>query len=166
MVSFLSPLMALGCSKKQPAPQEIAPLAAKPAPEPLPVVGMDDPFARLTGESVKSLKAGYKAMHAKDYDSARAAFASVVTAFPDHTVARMQELKAAALGGHAAEVPALWKDLLARDFVAVAGGLDKPKDLAGRRACVADAGPYSPAGGRQSARSSAPGRRMCAYQRM
>ena len=130
VVSFLSPLMALGCSKKQPPPQEIAPLTAKPAPEPLPVVGMDDPFARLTVEGVKSLKAGYKAMRAKDYDSARAAFASVVTAFPDYTVARMQELKAAALGGHAADVPALWKDLLERDFVAAAGSLDKPKELA------------------------------------
>ena len=101
---------------------------------PPPVVGMDDPFARMTGDAAKSLKAGYKAMQAKKYDEARAAFAAVVSAAPDYSPARMQEMKAAALGGHAADVPALWKDLLARDFVAFAGRLDKPKELAPLRA--------------------------------
>ena len=49
---------------------------------PPPVVGMDDPFARLNGDAAKSLKAGYKAMQAKKYDEARAAFAAVVSAAP------------------------------------------------------------------------------------
>jgi hypothetical protein len=132
--SFLSALAAATCAKKQPPAPEIAAPAAKPAPEPLPVVGMEDPFVRLSGDGVKSLKAAYKAMRAKDYDGARVAFAAVVTADPDDTAARMQEVKAAALGGHTADVPALWKELLARDFVAFAGRLDRPKELAPLRA--------------------------------
>ncbi len=46
----------------------------------------------------------------------------------------MQEIKAATLGGQVTDVPALWKELLARDFVAFAGRLDKPKELAPLRA--------------------------------
>ncbi|HLK89539.1 MAG TPA: hypothetical protein VKZ18_06580 [Polyangia bacterium] len=128
--------LALGaCSKKAAPPPAPAPAPAVRAPaEPLPPVGMADPFARLTGDGVKSLNAGYKAMRAKDYDAARTAFAAVVAAFPDYSPARMQELKAAALGGHTADVPALWKELLARDFVASVGRLDKPKELAPLRA--------------------------------
>ena len=134
VVSSLS--LSLGaCIKKAPPPP--APAAApapQPPAEPLPPMGMTDPFARLTGDAAKSLKAGYKAMRAKDYDAARAAFAAVVSAFPDYSPARLQELKAAALGGHTADVPALWKELLVRDDVAFAGRLDKPKELAPLRA--------------------------------
>jgi hypothetical protein len=91
---------------------------------------MEDPFARLAGDAAKSLKAGYKAMQAKKYDEARTAFAAVVSAAPDYSPARMQEIKAAALSGHAADVPPLWKDLLAHDFVGYVGRLDKPRELA------------------------------------
>jgi hypothetical protein len=111
-----------------------APAAAKIDAGPPPVVGMEDPFVRLASDTTKSLNAGYKAMSAKKYDDARTAFAAVVAAHPDYTPARFQEVKAAALGGHAADVPALWRELLARDFVAYAGRLDKAKDLAPLRA--------------------------------
>jgi hypothetical protein len=124
---------AAGCNKKQPAPPpETKPVAAPTidAGPPPSVIGMEDPFARLTGEASKSLKAGYKAMQGKRYDEARAAFAAVVAALPDYSPARLQEVKAAALGGHAADVPLLWRDLLARDYVAYAGRLDKPRELA------------------------------------
>jgi hypothetical protein len=125
--------VATGC-KKEPAPPP-APAAATAAPAvnagpPPSVIGMEDPFVRLTGEAAKSLKAGYKAVQAKKYDDARTAFAAVVSAVPDYSPARFQELKAAALGGHAADVPGLWKELLGRDFVAFAGRLDKPRELA------------------------------------
>jgi hypothetical protein len=135
-LSFSCIVLAAGvpaaCSKKQaPPPAPSAPIAAPQidagAP---PVVGMEDPFARLTGDAAKSLKAGYKAMQAKKYDEARTAFAAVVAALPDHSPARFQEIKAAALSGHAADIPELWKALLARDYVAYAGRLDKPKELA------------------------------------
>ena len=129
--------VAAGCSKKQAAaPAHDAGVAAavKVDAGPPPVVGMDDPFVRLNGDAAKSLKAGYKAMQAKKYDDARAAFAAVVSAAPDYSPARMQEIKAATLGGHVTDVPALWKELLARDFVAFAGRLDKPKELAPLRA--------------------------------
>lgn len=136
MVSCLVLAVAAGCSKKQAARAHDSGAAAavKVDAGPPPVVGMDDPFARLTGDAAKSLKAGYKAMQAKKYDEARAAFAAVVSAAPDNSPARMQEIKAATLGGHVTDVPALWKDLLARDFVAFAGRLDKPKELAPLRA--------------------------------
>ena len=129
--------VAAGCSKKQaaaPAQDSGAAAAVKVDAGPPPVVGMDDPFARINGDAAKSLKAGYKAMQGKKYDEARAAFAAVVSAAPDNSPARMQEIKAATLGGHVADVPALWKELLARDFVAFAGRLDKPKELAPLRA--------------------------------
>ena len=129
--------VATTCSKKQaaaPAQDSGAAAAVKVDAGPPPVVGMDDPFARINGDAAKSLKAGYKAMQAKKYDEARAAFAAVVSAAPDYSPARMQEIKAATLGGHVTDVPALWKDLLARDFVAFAGRLDKPKELAPLRA--------------------------------
>src|SRR5262245_53681302 len=140
MVSCLSLLVIGGCSKKQQAaaPAAVdggaAAVAAKVDAGPPPVVGAEDPFVRLTGDAAKSLKAGYKAMQAKKYDEARTAFAAVVSAVPDYSPARMQEVKAAALAGHTADVPGLWKELLARDFVAFAGRLDKPKDLAPLRA--------------------------------
>jgi hypothetical protein len=131
-------LSGLGCKKPAAtAPADSmagAPAAAKVDTGPPPIVGMEDPFVRLTGDSAKSLNAGYKAMSAKKYDEARTAFAAVVAAHPDYAPGRFQEVKAAALGGHAADVPALWRELLARDFVAYTGRLDKPKDLAPLRA--------------------------------
>src|SRR5262245_30410122 len=122
---------AAACNKKEAAPPPAPAPVAKDKIDagPPPIVGMEDPFARLTGDAAKSLKAGYKAMQAKKYDEARTAFAAVVTSVPDYTPARMQEIKAAALSGHTADVPPLWKELLARDFVGYAGRLDKPKEL-------------------------------------
>jgi hypothetical protein len=139
MVSCLSLSLLAGCSKKQataPAATDGgAPLGSvKVDAGPPPIVGAEDPFARLTAEAAKSLKAGYKAQQAKKYDEARAAFAAVVAAAPDYAPGRMQEIRAAILGGHASDVPDLWRELLARDFVAYVGRLDKPKDLAPLRA--------------------------------
>jgi hypothetical protein len=140
LVAIASLLFSNGSGCKKPvatAPAD-SPPGAPAAPEidagPPPVVGMEDPFVRLTGDSSKSLNAGHKAMSAKKYDDARAAFAAVVAAHPDYTPGRFQELKAATLSGHVADAPALWRELLARDFVAYAGRLDKPKDLAPLRA--------------------------------
>lgn len=131
-------LLAAGLGCKKPPATAVADagavVAVKVDAGPPPVVGMEDPFARLTSETTKSLNAGYKAMSAKRFDDARTAFAAVVTAHPDYAPARFQEVKAAALGGHAADVPALWRELLARDFVAHVGRLDKPKELAPLRA--------------------------------
>jgi hypothetical protein len=129
--------VAAGCTKKQAAPAQesgVTAASVKVDAGPTPAVGMDDPFVRLNGDAAKSLKAGQKAMQGKRYDEARAAFAAVVSAAPDYSPARMQEVKAATLGGHVTDVPALWKDLLARDFVAFVGRLDKPKELAPLRA--------------------------------
>jgi hypothetical protein len=117
-------------SLPEPAP---APVAA-PAPPPPVAIGMQDPFARMNRKSYRTLKAGWRALGKQRFDEARTAFHTVVLAQPDHTDARFLELKAAALAGDFAAVPALWRDLLARDFVTFARRLDSAQELAPLRA--------------------------------
>jgi hypothetical protein len=130
--------LGAGCKRGAPpaAPAPDAHAAGPPASAALPArpAGMEDPFARMTADSVKALNTGYAALRAHKPDDARAAFASVVAALPDHTAARFQQLRASALAGQLAEAPELWAELLARDFVAYAGKLDKAKDMAALRA--------------------------------
>jgi len=138
LVGSLALAGAMAC-KRGAAPPPAAPDAgAAPARVevrlPARGVGMDDPFARMNAESVKALRAGYAALGAKRYDDARAAFGAVVAALPDHTGARFQQVRAAALAGRTADVAPLWGELLVRDFVAYRGRLDKPKDLGPLRA--------------------------------
>ena len=91
LVAVASLLFSSGAGCKKPAataPADStagAPAAPKIDTGPPPVVGMEDPFVRLTGDASKSLNAGYKAMSAKKYDDARTAFAAVVAAHPDYT---------------------------------------------------------------------------------
>ena len=54
---------------------------------PLQPIGMTDPFARLGGDTAKTLQAGYKALRAKKYDDAQASFRAVTNASPDYTSA-------------------------------------------------------------------------------
>ena len=65
-------------------------------PDPL---GMEEPFFNLGPTGWKTLKAGWRAMGKKQYSEAREAFAAVVSAYPDHTEVRFQELRAAVLDG-------------------------------------------------------------------
>jgi hypothetical protein len=104
-----------------------------PLPPP-PTVGMEEPFARMKQASVDKLNEGYRALRKKKYSDARDAFHAVVAALPDHTGARFEELKAAAMEGDFAALPALWKELLQRDYVGYAEKLERPKDLAPLRA--------------------------------
>ena len=136
MVAALA--LAGGCKKSQPVAGGGAagePGAAVTAPAAAAIVpGMTDPFARLTSDAAKDLNAGYKALKAKKFDDARTSFASVVKAVPDYSPARFQEARAAALGGHFADVPDLWRELCARDGAGYFGRLDKAKDMAPLRA--------------------------------
>jgi hypothetical protein len=108
------------------------PPVAKPAPPPAgpTSIGMLDPFARLDTKTARKLNEGYTALRKKKYADARAAFREVVTAAPDHTGARYEELRAAVRERDFAAVPALWRALLARDHVGYAGRLDKSKEMA------------------------------------
>ncbi len=124
-----------GCKKK---PEEGAaqgdaggPQVAAPAARP---VGMDDPFARLGSDGVRQLNNGYRSLKGKKYDDARTAFEAVTQVTPDYTAARWQALRATALGGKLADVPDAWAAILARDYVAYAGRLDKPKEMTALRA--------------------------------
>jgi hypothetical protein len=130
-------MLGLSACKKTPPPaagDAASATGGTATPATPPVIGMEDPFARLNAETSRTLSAGYRVLRARKYDEARAAFASVVRAAPDHTAARFQEVRAAILGGHLGEVPDLWKELLARDFVAHAGRLARPKELVALRA--------------------------------
>jgi hypothetical protein len=95
---------------------------------------MADPFSRMKQATLDSLNAGYKAARRKKPAEARAAFHAVVAAQPDHAAARFEELKAAAGEGDFAAVPALWRELLQRDFVGYSERLDRGKELAPLRA--------------------------------
>jgi hypothetical protein len=99
-------------------------------PDPL---GMEEPFFNLGPTGWKTLKAGWRAMGKKQYGEARESFAAVVSAYPDHTEVRFQELRAAVLDGDFAAVPGLWRSLLARDFVGFSGRLDRSKEMAALR---------------------------------
>jgi hypothetical protein len=143
-------LLPVACSRPAPAPHA-RPSAPSPppaaTPEPAPVVeaapptpvvvGMVDPFGRMKPATANKLNDGYRALRKKKYDEARAAFHAVVDAQPDHAGARFEELKAAALDGDFAAVPALWRELLERDFVGYAERLERAKELAPLRASPA-----------------------------
>jgi hypothetical protein len=140
-------LLPGACTRPAPAPK---PRAAAPSPTPVPepepapaarpaspppaAVGMEDPFGRMKPATAAKLNDGYRAVRKKKYPEARDAFHAVVAAQPDHAGARFEELKAAALDGDFAAVPALWRELLQRDYVGYADRLDRPKDLAPLRA--------------------------------
>ena len=128
-----------------PSPPKVAPAAPAPptstpaAPEAIPAaptvtaMGMEDPFKRMNTAGVEALEAGYKALRKKRYAEARAAFHEVVVAYPDKPAARFQELRAAVLDGDFAAAPALWRQLLVRDFVGYSKRLDDGKELAALR---------------------------------
>ena len=142
---FVGLIVTAACRSKpapvvtpQPAPPPAAP-ALQPEPPPLPPpppmpVGMADPFVRMNAAGVQLVDEGWKALRQRQYGEARAAFHALVTAYPDKPAARFQELRAAALENDFAAVPAMWRELLARDFVGYARRLDSGKELAPLRA--------------------------------
>jgi hypothetical protein len=112
-----------------PAPAPAKPVAA-PEPAPPPAIGMQDPFKLMNTAAAKTLNDGWRAVHRKQPVEARAAFHEVVTAYPDKTAARFAELKMAVQAGDLAAAPALWRELLARDYVSYVKRLDTDKELA------------------------------------
>ena len=91
-------------------------------------IGMADPFARLSPPVAKAMERGYKALKLKKYDEAAAAFGEVVAGAPDHTASRFQYARALLLSGKLPEARQQLEELLARDFIAYAGRVDKPKE--------------------------------------
>lgn len=122
-----------------PTPPAVEPPAA-PTKQPPPVVepvGMEEPFFTLGPTGWRTLKSGWRSLAKRDYPAAREAFAAVVSAYPDHTEIRFQEVRAALLAGDLAAVPHLWRALLTRDYVGFAGRLDRSKEMAPLRASPA-----------------------------
>jgi hypothetical protein len=129
-------LSGIGCKSKDKTPASTTGGTTAPPPVAMATqpVGMSDPFARLTSEAGKSLNKGYKALKAKKYDEAAAAFREVTAAVPDYTQARMALLRTLILGGQMADVPKEYEALIARDYVGFAGALDAKKEFAPLRA--------------------------------
>jgi hypothetical protein len=146
--SIASLLFAAACESTAPPPATRAP-APQPAPMPAPapvekvspppappptLVGMADPFVRMSADGIRAVDDGWKALRARQYGVARDAFHAVVAAYPDKPAARFAELRAAVLEGDLEAVPSMWRELLARDFPGYASRLDRNKEMAPLRA--------------------------------
>jgi hypothetical protein len=135
LVAMALVLSLCGCkSKAKPVANTTGETVNAPPPVATQPVGMADPFARLSSASGKSLGNGYKALKAKKYDEAAAAFREVLASAPDYTQARWQLVRALALGGQNGDALKEYEQLLARDFVGFATALDTKKEFAPLRA--------------------------------
>jgi hypothetical protein len=94
---------------------------------------MDEPFARLSTKGARMLEDGFAAMRKKKYGEARELFHTLAVAYPDNTSVRFQELRAAVREEDFEAVPALWRSLLARDYVGYADRLETSKEMADLR---------------------------------
>src|SRR6266511_3442579 len=96
-------------------------------------LGVLDPTPKINGAVEKSLSRGNKAMSAKKYPDAQAAYREVLAATPDYLPARWLLVRALVLGGSLGEVPAQYEELVARAFPIYAGKLDKGREFAALR---------------------------------
>jgi hypothetical protein len=94
------------------------------------LVGVKAPFERLDRASAKTLRAAQAAFRAKRYDAARDLFHELVTAHPDQTLARYEELRSAVLFDPNADIRDRWRQLLARDFIGYSKRLETRPEFA------------------------------------
>jgi hypothetical protein len=97
-------------------------------------LGVLDPTPKINGAVEKALSRGNKAMSAKKYADAQAAYREVLAGAPDYLPARWLLVRALVLGGTLAEVPAEYEELVARAFPLYATKLDKGREYAALRA--------------------------------
>lgn len=107
--------------------------AEKPSVPLLPI-GMADPFAPPKGDAAKLLETAWGGMRKKNPQVAVAAFQNVVDDTPDYTPARWGLLRALVQLARYDDALKQWEHLMARDWVAYAGKLDKAKEFAALRA--------------------------------
>jgi hypothetical protein len=105
--------------------------AATPATKP---IGMVDPFAPPKGDAAKLLETGYMQLKQKRAQPAVAALQNVVDATPDYSPARWALFRGLCALDRFDDALKQWEELLARDFVGVAGKLDKAKEFEKLRA--------------------------------
>lgn len=132
LISFCS-LLALSlphCTKSDtpapttpavaPEPAAAAPAAPKAPPAPAVIVGMAEPFAKLSNTGAKPFNSGYAALKAKKYDEAAALFAEVTTTLPDYLPARFQAARAYLQAANPVGTRQQLEELLSRNFIAYA----------------------------------------------
>ena len=97
-------------------------------------IGMADPFTPPKNDAAKLVDTGYIALKQKKAPVAIAALQNVVGDTPDWTPARWALVRALVMGERYDDALKEWEELLARDFVAFAGKLDKSKEFEKLRA--------------------------------
>ncbi len=105
--------------------------ATTPATQP---IGMVDPFAPPKNDAAKLMETGYIALRQKKAPVAIAALQNVVDDTPDWTPARWALFRALVMAERWDDALHRWEELLARDYVGVAGKLDKSKEFERLRA--------------------------------
>ena len=124
-----------GCKRSHSSPAGSAPgaTATTPAPETLPI-GMVDPFAAPKGDAAKLLETAHAGMRNGKPQVAVAALQNVAEDTPDYTAARFTLLRALCMLGRFDDALKQYEALLARDFFAYRGRLDKGKEFVALRA--------------------------------
>ena len=97
-------------------------------------IGMADPFTPPKNDAAKLVDTGYIALKQKKAPVAIAALQNVVGDTPDWTPARWALVRALVMGERYDDALKEWQELLARDFIAFAGKLDKNKEFEKLRA--------------------------------
>jgi hypothetical protein len=96
-------------------------------------LGVLDPTPKINGATEKSLSRGNKALSAKKYADAAAAYREVLAATPDYLPARWLLVRSLVLGGQLGDVPAEYEELVARAYPIYANKLDKGREAAALR---------------------------------
>lgn len=139
--TLLAGAIGAGCDgcKKTPggAPAATGSAAATKSGPAMLQIGMVDPFAPPKNDAAKLANTGYIALEQKKAPVAIAAFQNVVGDTPDWTPARWALVRALVMGERYDDALAQWQELLARDFFAGAGKLDKSKAFEALRASAA-----------------------------
>ncbi|HEY7956910.1 MAG TPA: hypothetical protein VII38_16510 [Polyangia bacterium] len=132
--ALLIALTSVGCHRHEAEKSAPPKVVQPPAPPPLEPLGTLDPFGRLSPDGARALSRSWKALHAKKWDDAARELTTVIASAPDYLNARWELVRALALAGNFAALPAAYEPLLARDFIGYAGKLDRGRDFAPLRA--------------------------------
>jgi hypothetical protein len=125
---------ACNSCKPKPSPPEKAAAAAAASDAATPLVGAVDPFAPLDDEAAKLLQKAFAADRTKKYDEAKSALEALLNNRPDYDAARWQLLRLLAKREALSEIPAIYRELVARDFLPYVHKLEQAKEFAALRA--------------------------------
>ncbi len=136
-LTLLAVALGAGCESCKKTPGGAAPASGGSAAANGPALlqmGMADPFAPPKNDAAKLWDTGSTALRQKKAPVAIAALQNVVTDTPDWTPARWSLVRALVMGERYDDALKQWTELVARDWFAAAGKLDKGKEFEKLRA--------------------------------